>query len=94
MIVSPVYVLDTSVLIEAANRYYAFDIAPSFWQQLLIFAEQGHVVSIDKVKKELLRGTDELADWARNDFSFAFASTAEPDILTGYASIIAWSQRH
>ncbi|PMD04330.1 DUF4411 family protein, partial [Brevibacterium paucivorans] len=25
------YLLDANVLIEAKNRYYAFDIAPGFW---------------------------------------------------------------
>lgn len=25
------YLLDTNVLIEAKNRYYAFDLAPGFW---------------------------------------------------------------
>jgi len=31
----PVYVLDANMCIEAAQRYYAFDLAPGFWQALL-----------------------------------------------------------
>lgn len=93
---SPIYVIDSSALIEAANRYYAFDIAPSFWRQLIQYAERGIIISIDKVKKELTRGKEEdaLAVWAKNDFHFAFASTTEEDVLVRYASIIAWSQGH
>jgi hypothetical protein len=94
MSVSPVYVLDSNVLIEATNRYYAFDIAPSFWRQLLNLAEQGSVISIDKVKKELIRGTDELADWAKNEFSSAFVSTDDQDVLARYIAMITWSQGH
>lgn len=29
------YLLDANVLMEAARRYYAFDIAPGFWQALI-----------------------------------------------------------
>lgn len=32
------HLVDANVLIEAKNRYYAFDIAPGFWAWL----EQGH----------------------------------------------------
>lgn len=32
------YLIDSNVLIEAKNRYYAFDIAPGFWTWL----EQAH----------------------------------------------------
>ena len=28
------YLVDANVLIEAKNRYYAFDIAPGFWKWL------------------------------------------------------------
>ena len=28
------YVVDANVLIEAKNRYYAFDLAPGFWKWL------------------------------------------------------------
>lgn len=28
------YLLDTNVFIEAKNRYYAFDLAPGFWEGL------------------------------------------------------------
>lgn len=28
------YLIDANVLIEAKNRYYAFDIAPGFWKWL------------------------------------------------------------
>jgi hypothetical protein len=30
-----VYVLDADVFIEASRRYYAFDIAPKFWDSLI-----------------------------------------------------------
>lgn len=62
------YLLDANVFIEAARRYYAFDIAPPFWEALLEFAEKGKLISIDRVKNELLRGKDELSTWVKRSF--------------------------
>ena len=31
----PLYLLDANVFIEAAKGYYAFDIAPRFWEALI-----------------------------------------------------------
>lgn len=43
------YVLDANVFIEAARRYYAFDLAPAFWRALIKHAIQGRVLSIDRI---------------------------------------------
>lgn len=64
------YLVDSNVLIEAKNRYYAFDIAPGFWDWLNQGHDQGRVFSIDKVYDELCRGEDELSDWAKNHRGF------------------------
>lgn len=45
----PPYVLDANVFIEAARRYYAFDLAPRFWESLEHHAANGRVRSIDRV---------------------------------------------
>jgi hypothetical protein len=57
-----VYVLDASVFIEASRRYYAFAFAPGFWKGLVQRAEDGRVVSIDRVRDEVKQGRDELWD--------------------------------
>lgn len=59
------YLVDANVLIEAKNRYYAFDIAPGFWNWLDHAHAYSLARSIDAVKQELLAGADELADWAK-----------------------------
>jgi len=84
------YVLDANVFIEAARRYYAFDLAPPFWESLVQHAENGRIYSIDRVKIELERGKDELAEWATSQFSNAFASTDEEDVTNSYASVMGW----
>ena len=86
------YVLDANVFIEAARRYYAFDLAPKFWESLVHHAANGQIQSIDRVKKELERGNDELATWATSQFSDAFASTDEEDVTESYSEVMSWVQ--
>jgi predicted nucleic acid-binding protein len=84
------YVLDANVFIEAARRYYAFDLAPPFWESLIYHAASGQIRSIDRVKDELERGNDELAEWATSQFSDAFASTDEEDVTSCYTRVMGW----
>lgn len=88
----PRYVIDSSVLIEAARRYYAFDIAPTFWSKLVEYARQGVVVSIDRVKDEINRGKDKLADWCNKEFHIAFDQTRDSGVLRAYNDIMQWAQ--
>ena len=86
----PTYVLDANVFIEAARRYYAFDLAPRFWDSLVDHAETGNICSIDRVKDELVRGKDGLAAWAKSDFSHAFRSTDDEAVIEAYAEMMGW----
>jgi hypothetical protein len=94
----PVYVLDSNVFIEAARRYYAFDLAPRFWDSLVEHADNGEIESIDWVKKELGKGKgkkgeeDELAKWANSNFGHAFCSTDEEDVIESYGMVMTWVQ--
>lgn len=60
------YLLDANVLIEAKNRYYAFDLVPRFWAWLDQAHERLLVASVEAVRQELAAGEDELADWSRS----------------------------
>lgn len=59
------FLLHSNVFIEAKNRYYAFDLAPFFWEWLDELCEQ-EVRTITNIRDELLDGSDELADWMRD----------------------------
>lgn len=87
----PVYVLDANVFIEAARRYYAFDIAPGFWHSLVEHARDGHLRSIDRVRDELERGQDELWKWAKEQFHARFFSTNDVSVTRHYGRIIQWA---
>ena len=88
------YVLDANVFIEAARRYYAFDLVPAFWTKLEELAAHHYIHSIDRVKQELDRGKDELSSWAAGNFAPAFDSTDDEDIIAQYRSLMSWVQLH
>lgn len=89
----PRFVLDTNVFVEAARRYYAFDIVPAFWDELRKQASAGRLLSIDRVKDELDRGKDDLAQWANGQFHPFFVSTDSQDVLDFYREIMEWADR-
>lgn len=88
------YVLDANVFIEAKNRYYAFDLVPKFWSILIDQADNGRILSIDRVKEELERGKDELAAWVKEKFDNAFVSTDDEDVIQSYSKVMSWVQAH
>lgn len=85
-----VLLLDANVFMQAARQYYAFDLAPGFWEALVQQAIQGRIRSIDRVKRELEKGKDPLADWARADFADAFVSTATDYVTAQYREVMRW----
>ncbi|MCH9736961.1 MAG: DUF4411 family protein [Actinomycetia bacterium] len=84
------YLVDANILIDAKNRYYAFDIAPGFWDWLVGAHAAGHVCSIDAIRTELVAGSDELAQWANVNRAFFLpideAATAHFAALTSWAT--------
>ena len=58
------YLLDTNVFIAAHRSYYPLSLCPGFWDVLTHYSQQGRVLSIDRVRNEILNG-DELASWVR-----------------------------
>lgn len=88
----PKYLLDSNVFIQAHRMYYPFDVVPSFWNKILELSNNGLIISIDKVKKELCETSnrDQLSDWCENDLisSFFADSTSCVDI---YAQLAIWA---
>lgn len=86
------FLLDADVFIRAARQHYPFDLVPGFWKCLEEHAKAGRARSIDRVRDELLRGNDDLADWAKSSFADAFEKTNHSDVITVYAQIMHWAQ--
>lgn len=90
------YLLDANIFIQAHQTYYAFDIAPSFWNELIHNAEQDKLVSIDQIKEELHSGKDDdpLSVWATNEFKDWFKSCTDEKVYKCYSEIMEWAQNH
>lgn len=84
------YLLDSDVFIQAKNLHYGFDFCPAFWNWIDERRQTSSVLSIDKVRDELIGGDDELATWAQqrgDDFFVKPDSTVLPSLR----STSAWA---
>ena len=89
----PVFVLDTNVFIEAHRRYYAQDLCPGFWECLAHYYQEGRVLSIDRVRDEILRPTP-LVEWVNKAPSGLFVSSAELPVSAAFTEMVNWVQRN
>jgi hypothetical protein len=89
---SPTYLLDANVYVQAYQKYYAFDIAPKFWQALERLAHERRVISIDRIRSELEAQTDPLSTWACTACGHAFESTNDQAVFAAYAEMVNWVQ--
>ena len=85
------YVLDANAFIQAKRKFYGLDFCPGYWRTLIWHQEQGRVCSIDKVRDEIMRGADDLAEWVDQQFgAAAFADTSTTAVAEVYTQMLAW----
>ena len=87
----PLFILDTNVFVEAHRRYYAQDICPGFWKCLAHYSQEGRVLSIDRVRNEILNPST-LVDWVRQAPDGLFVSSSEQSVAGKYKEIMDWVQ--
>lgn len=83
------YLLDSNFFIEAYRTSYPFDVVPSFWIKVKELADEGLIVSIDKVKKEILQNKDELSNWCTENLPDDFFKDTSVTI-PNYSTLTAW----
>ncbi|PSJ71824.1 DUF4411 domain-containing protein [Sphingobacteriales bacterium UPWRP_1] len=86
----PVYVLDSNFFIQAHRFHYPIDVAAGFWNKVRQLAEEGRVISIDKVKKELYDKNDALEDCCKNNLPEDFFKDTSV-VMAAYAQVTAWA---
>jgi hypothetical protein len=72
MTVSNKYLLDADSFIRAKRHHYGFDFCAGFWEGLLNAHAREKVASIVPVRKELLKGRDDLANWVKDETPASF----------------------
>lgn len=82
------YILDANIFITSHRQLYPFDIAPSFWDQLVEKASD-KIIIIEEVQKELLRSKDLLTDWYTSQSSnFTVLGIPSQEVIESYKKII------
>jgi hypothetical protein len=87
------YLIDANSLIRPARAYDPFDFAPSFWQQLRPKISLDKIAVLDKVRDELLKGTDELSAWISDLPNECILSTQDMQILQKYRDVLRFIQQ-
>jgi predicted nucleic acid-binding protein len=82
------YIMDANVFITAHRQRYPFDVAPSFWEQLVDKAAD-KILIIEEVQNEILKGKDLLADWYSSQSpNFTVLRIPEQEVIGAYRKII------
>lgn len=71
------YCLDANVFVQAHRLYYAFDIAPSFWEALTEWGQHQVICSPLAVRDELIGSDDPLGQWCKSDGLGLFVEPTE-----------------
>jgi hypothetical protein len=87
-----IYIVDSNFFIQPHRDTYPLDVAVSFWAKVKQLADEGKIVSIDKVKNEIFGKNDDLEKWCRanlpKDF---FKETSTSDVIIEYVKICSWA---
>ena len=80
------YVLDSNTFIDAKNRYYGFDIAPSFWKKLIENSPE-NILTIKPIESEIMAGHDELSSWFEDNYTIHTYSVDATEVQQAFAKI-------
>lgn len=90
MVVVPPFLLDSNFFIQAYRFHYPLDVVPGFWMKIKELAENGSIISIDKVQQEIFQNKDDLTAWCKANLPDDFFKDSST-VLSGYTKIIAWA---
>lgn len=85
-----VYVLDSNFFIQAHRMSYPLDVAFSFWSKVKQLADEGKIISVDKVKQEIYQNEDALKHWCEENLPDTFFKDTT-EVLAAYGQIVAWT---
>ena len=84
------FVLDANVFITAHRGYYTLDLCPGFWNCLIHHFHSGRILSIDRVRDELIGNGDELSDWVQDAPADMFVASLEKPVIDAYQEVMSW----
>jgi hypothetical protein len=69
------------------------DIVPGFWRKIVELDRRGLLISVDKVRDEMVSYNDALSTWITTELSASFFKDTAT-ILAQYAHMTAWAMAH
>jgi len=84
------YLVDANFFIQAHRAIYPLDVAPSFWNKVKELAQNGSIISIDKVKDEIYQNEEDLKSWCEANLPDNFFHDSSIT-LSEYSRIAVWA---
>lgn len=86
------FLIDSSSFMAPYRQYYAFDLVPTYWDELSKHTDTGRIVLLDMVKAEIDKGEDDLADCVCKQTGFEICNHVTPEIIGKYQEILQYVQ--
>lgn len=86
------FLIDSNSFMAPYRQYYAFDLIPTYWDELSKRTESGRLVLLDMVKDEIDKGGDDLADWVGKQTRFEICNHVTPEIISKYQEVLQYVQ--
>src|SRR5690606_35496397 len=84
------YIVDSNFFIQAHSMYYPLDVMPSFWQRVMDLADVGRIISIDKVRNEIVKNKDDLTEWCETKLAKEFFHDSQT-VIQHYIQVVQWA---
>lgn len=86
------FLIDSNSFMAPYRQYYAFDLIPTYWDELSKRAESGRLVLLDMVKAEIDKGEDDLAACVGKQTGFEICNHVTPEIISKYQDVLQYVQ--
>jgi len=84
------YIVDSNFFIQAHSMYYPLDVMPSFWRRVMDLANAGRIISIDKVRNEIVKNKDDLTEWCETNLAKGFFHDSQT-VIQHYIRVVQWA---
>lgn len=74
------------------RQYYAFDLVPTYWEEISKYTNSGRLILLDMVKAEIDKGEDDLTDWLNRQVGFVICNHISPGIIGKYQEVLQYIQ--
>ena len=83
--------LDANVFMAAWRDHYPIDLYPGFWQCLDRYSREGRLLSVDRVRAEIL-SPDDLIGWVNENWADSFVFSGETEVVDIFKEMQTWVQ--